>query len=462
MTASFNATTPVEVFRMRRLQLAKQLSRPLLLCAGHAPARNYSANTYPFRASSSFLYYGGPPVEHAALLIRPDRAGDSGCTLLRQRPGPDDPLWCGPTPSDRELADFSGLPVQAVNVLDALADSALTNSVAICPPRPDTLAWLAKLGVAQATSDELIPIIDQRLIKDSHELTAMRHAAAVTGEAHRTAMAATRVGGREADVAAAFGAVLARHECRPSFTPGVTVRGEVLHSQGYANTLTAGALLLVDAGAEEPGGYACDVTRTYPVGGSFTPIQRQLYDVVLRALRAATAACVSGARYRDVHDLAARVICEGLIETGLLRGDPAELVARRAHVLFFPHGVGHLIGLDVHDMEDFGDLAGYAPGRTRRPGFGDKFLRLDRDLVAGMTVTIEPGIYLVPAIWERGDLVGPLADVVNRRAVDALLKSALGGIRIEDTICVRQTGGPEVLTADIPAEADALLACVGR
>jgi Xaa-Pro aminopeptidase len=123
---------------------------------------------------------------------------------------------------------------------------------------------------------------------------------------------------------------------------------------------------------------------------------------------------VPGRRFRDVHDLSARVICTGLVAAELLRGDPAELAARTAHALFYPHGVGHLIGLDVHDMEDFGDLAGYAAGRVRRPEFGNKFLRLDRDLTAGMCVTIEPGIYLVPAIWQRDDLVRPLADVVNR------------------------------------------------
>ena len=166
-------------------------------------------------------------------------------------------------------------------------------------------------------------------------------------------------------------------------------------------------------------------------------------------------------RYRDVHDLAGRIICEGLVEAELLRGDAAALAARNAHTLFFPHGVGHLIGLDAHDMEDFGDLAGYAPGRTRRPEFGNCYVRLDRDLEPGMTATIEPGIYFVPAIWERDDLVKPLADVVNRSKVDALLRDRTGGIRIEDTVCVRDSGGPEVLSNASPADADAVAACVG-
>jgi Xaa-Pro aminopeptidase len=227
----------------------------------------------------------------------------------------------------------------------------------------------------------------------------------------------------------------------------------VLHAIAYRNELQTSALLLIDAGAEEPGGYACDITRTVPVGGQWTPMQRQLYDTVLRAQHEAIAACRPGRRFRDIHDLAGRVICEGLVEAEMLRGDPAELAARYAHTLFFCHGLGHLIGLDVHDMEDFGDLAGYAPGRSRRPEFGNKFLRLDRDLAPGMTITIEPGIYLVPALWQRDDLVGPFADVVNRKAVDALLADCFGGIRIEETICVRESGPPEILNQGPPNEA---------
>jgi len=434
----------------------------MVLMAGHAPARNYATNPHRFRAGSSYLYFGGPPVENAALLIEPGSDGERGCALLRPPPGPDDVLWVGEQPGDEELARAAGLPAGAVQDRDRLADLlAGRSAAAVIPPYPGALDWGRRLGLKPAEPEELLGIINQRLVKDEHELAAMRRAAAVAMEAHRAAMAATRPGRKEADVAGAFMQVVVAQGCDVSFNPIITVRGEVFHIHGHENALTDGALLLVDAGAEEPGGYASDITRTFPVSGRWTPIQRQLYDTALRALNTATAACRPGRRFRDIHDLAALVICEGLVEAGLLRGRPDDLVARTAHALFFPHGLGHLIGLDAHDMEDFGDLAGYAPGRSRRPEFGNAYLRLDRDLMPGMTVTVEPGIYLVPAIWQRDDLVGPLADVVNRGKVEALLRDRFGGIRIEHTICVVQDGPPEVLSAALPTDADELSACIG-
>jgi len=454
-------TAPAEAYRQRRARLAAAITRPMVIFAGHAPARNYPTNPHPFRAGSSYLYFGGPPLENAALFIEPGSDGDDGCLLLRSPAGPDDALWFGEVPSDEALAAAAGLGRNRVAGSDRLeALVAGREAASVAPPYPETLAWIARLGLAPANDDELRAIVNRRLIKDEHELAAMRRATEISIEAHRAATAATKPGRREADVAAAFMAVLHRHDCQVAFNPIITIRGEVLHGHGHPNLMPDGALLLCDAGAEEPGGYASDITRTYPVNGKWTPIQRHLYDTTLRALNEAVAACVPKTRFRDVHDLSARVVCHGLVEAELLRGDPVELTARAAHALFYPHGVGHLIGLDAHDMEDFGDLAGYAPGRTRRPEFGNKYLRLDRDLAPGMAVTIEPGVYLVPAIWARDDLVKPLADVVNRKKVDALLKDHFGGIRIEHTICVRVDGEPDVLSDALPTDADEVAALV--
>ena len=455
-------TAPSDVYRRRRARLAEKLQRPLVLCAGYAPARNYASNAYPFRPGSTYSYYGGPPQEGAAWVIEPGSDGDAGCTLLRPAPGPHDALWLGPTPADATVCGAVGLGAAGLQDIERLAPI-LSGRVAavVAPPCLRTQAWTSAAGLEPPQPDELLAVIEMRLTKDEHELAAMRRAAAVGVEAHRAAMAATAPGRREADVAAAYLSVLTARQCRPSFTPIVTVRGEVLHGQGYPNRIESGDLLLIDAGAEEPGGYACDITRTFPADGKWSPLQGQFYDTVLRAQREAIAACLPGRRFREVHDLAARVICEGLVEAELLRGDPPELARRFAHTLFFCHGLGHLIGLDVHDMEDFGDLAGYGPGRERRPEFGNKFLRLDRDLEPGMCLTIEPGLYLVPAVWERDDLVRPFADVVNRRAVDALLADNFGGVRIEEDICVRATGSPEILSEASPNDADAVAEIAG-
>lgn len=454
-------SAPPDVFQQRRARLAGRLRRPIVVFAGQAPPRNYATNPYPFRAGSSYLYLGGPPLENAALLIDPESDGGQSW-LLRVPAGPDDALWTGTVADDATLAHAAGIPAGTVADLDRLGGLLKNRPAAFVPTSfPGSAGLAARLGLSAADREELLAIIDMRVCKDDYELAAMRQAAVVNMRAHRAALSAARVGRREADVAAAFHAVLVGHDCVPSFTPIITIRGEVLHGHGHANVLVAGSLLLIDGGAEEPGGYACDITRTAPVGGKWDPTQRQLYDTVLRTVNEATRACVPGARFRDVHDLAARVICEGLLAAGLLRGDLNTLVERRAHTLFFPHGLGHLIGLDVHDMEDFGDLAGYAAGRTRRTAFGDMYLRLDRDLSPGMTLTIEPGIYLVPAIWEDGGPADGLRDLVDGQTVQALLKDGFGGIRVEHTICVREQGEPEVLTENLPTDADEVAACIG-
>jgi len=467
MNSRFKMSAPPSTFGARRARLGKALKRPVVIFAGRARSRNYPANTYPFRAGSNYLYYGGPSMEGGAWVIEPGNDGESGCTLLRPPSSLDDAVWVGEAPSDHELAEVAGIPPQSVEDpenLKNLIDPA--ESAAFSPPCPVTRKEIADWGLLDPREDEILHIVDMRLQKDEYELAAMRRAADVSVAAHLAAMKAARPGTREADVAAAISATLLAHECYGSFTPGVSVRGEILHSNGYVNPLRVGDLLLVDAGAEEPGGYASDITRTFPIGGRFSSVQRALYEAVLNAQRAAIAECLPDRRYRDVHDRAALVLCEGLVEARVLRGKPADLAARGAHTLFFTHGVGHLIGLDVHDMEDFGDLAGYAPGRVRRKEFGSKFLRLDRDLTPGMTVTIEPGIYLVPAIWRRDDMTRPFRDVVNRSVVDSLLDSRFGGIRIEDTVhvCGDSDDGPEVLTAALPsdiAEVECILRSAG-
>ena len=233
----------------------------------------------------------------------------------------------------------------------------------------------------------------------------------------------------------------------------VTVQGEVLHNDRYHHPLRSTDLLLADVGAETATGWASDVTRTWATSGKFSPTQRDLYNVVLAAHDACIAAIRPGVEYREIHLLAGHTIAAGLVDLGILHGQPADLVEQDAHALFFPHGVGHLLGLDVHDMEDLGDLAGYAPGRTRSQRFGLGYLRLDRPLQSGMVVTIEPGFYQVPAILQDSERREKYRDVVNwDRLADF---RDVRGIRIEDDVLVTESGS-EVLTAALPTSVEAI------
>ncbi len=444
-------SAPTKALRARREKLAARLGDvPALVCAGRATPRNYPANTHPFRPNSHFLYLVGLPLEHGVLLL------DGGAaTLFVPPPDPADELWHGPMPSLEALAGTTGC---AVRPLDALEPALAGRDVATVPSvelsaRLAQERWLGRALAAPTDRDRLLvdALVELRLVHDEAALAELRAAAGATADGHRAAMSVTRPGLYEYELRAVFDAAFyGRGMSGHAYSPIVTVHGEVLHSHSHRHPLRRGDLLLADVGAESPGGWAADVTRTWPVSGRFSPTQRELYDVVLAAQREAIAMVRPGTRYRDVHLTAARALASGLVAVGILRGDPDELVADGVHALLFPHGIGHLLGLDVHDMEDLGDRAGYAPGRTRSAQFGLSYLRLDRDLVPGMAVTIEPGLYQVPAILADPRLGALAGDRLDRTR---LAKFAdVRGIRIEDDVLVTD-GEPEVLTADIPKDA---------
>jgi Xaa-Pro aminopeptidase len=264
-------------------------------------------------------------------------------------------------------------------------------------------------------------------------------------------MRATRAGEREASVRAAMEAAITAAGCSTAYGSIVTVHGEVLHNERHDGVLGEHDLLLADVGAETPEGFAGDVTRVWPVSGRFSATQRAIYEVVLASQLAAIAKVAPGVRYLDVHRAAGLALVEGLLGVGILRGDARDLYARGAAALFFPHGVGHLLGIDVHDMEDLGDRAGYAPGRTRAENAGDRYLRLDRDLAPGMCVTIEPGFYQIPRILSRPEEIGDLESALDRNVLAHF--SDVRGIRIEDDVLVTATGA-EVLSAAVPKSID--------
>jgi len=436
--------------RRREALMAAQPTQAVLLPCGHPRPRNYAANTFAFRPHSHFLYFFGWGVPGAMGLLADGRA-----TLYLPAPHPDDALWSGAQPSFAELAATLGVRVAP---LESLPDALAGRQVATLPaPDAETRAQQSELlgrpiAVREFSErDALVAdaVIALRLRHDEEAVRELMRAAEVTALAHAAGMRATRPGVPESVVRAAMEAPITAHGCSTAYGSIVTVHGEILHNETHANVLTAGDLLLCDVGAESPGGWAGDVTRTWPVDGKYSPLQADVYDVVLDAQRAAITAARPGVRYRDVHVLATEALARGLCELGLLRGDARERAHDGTAALFFPHGVGHLLGLDVHDMEDLGDRAGYASGRVRASEPGLRYLRLDRDLQEGMAVTIEPGIYFVPAILDDPETRRRAGDRIDWMQVEKYRH--LRGIRIEDDVLITAFA-QSVLTAAIPKD----------
>lgn len=417
-----------------------------MIASGLARVRNMQSSYFAFRAESHFLYLVGRQLEGALLLLH-----EGVATLYVSLPEAQDELWMGPEPTLQQLADICGLEVKSIAEFVA-PDVELA---VLAPQDTDTADWLAAYvdrpleagGDPQTEADLMLAdaMIEVRLIHDTAALDQMTQAAHVAELAHAAGLRSVKPGLREAAVQAAMEAEIMAHGMIPAYPSIVTVHCEVLHSERHDGVLEAGDLLLADVGAETPEGWASDVTRTWPVTGAFSGSQRAIYELVLVSQQAAIASVAPNVRYRDVHRVAAKKLLEGLVALGIFKGNVEELYALGAAGVFFPHGVGHLLGLDVHDLDDLGDRATYAAGRQRSQQMGERYLRLDRDLQANMVVTIEPGFYQVPSIL-NGELPAGVGEALNR---SELAKYAdVRGIRIEDDVRVTNDGH-EVLTQAI-------------
>jgi len=412
-------TQLADTLKSRRQRLSQFIDFPILLRSGDHKSRNFPANTYPFRANSHFLYFAGLSLPNAAIHIEGDRL-----TLFLDDPDPDSALWHGESPTRDQIALEIG-----ANAAYPLSET-----------RRFPSASLGNLDLVKA-------IVELRLIHDESAIAEIRKAIAVTVEAHRAGMQATPKAQTEAQIRAAMESVILSHNMTCAYNSIVTVHGEVLHNEQYHHAVERSDLILADVGAETQSGWASDITRTWSASGVFSPTQRAIYQVVLEAHDRAIEKIRPGVEYRDIHLLACEMLAEGLIDLGILRGRAADLVDQDAHALFFPHGIGHLLGLDVHDMEDLGDIAGYEAGRSRSSRFGLGYLRLDRPLKAGMIVTIEPGFYQVPAILNDPKRREKYREVVNW---DRLIDFAdVRGIRLEDNVLVTAEGS-EMLSRSLP------------
>ncbi|WP_137935934.1 aminopeptidase P family protein [Chitinivorax sp. B] len=458
-----------ETYQQRRAALVRQTGKGLLVLPGNGDSpSNYTDNILPFRQDSSFLYFFG--------LDLPDLVGvidlESGeATLYGDDPGLDAIVWTGPLPTLAAQADGVGVTHSAPlsQLPDRLRTARQTGRTLHLLPqyRPQNRIRLADwLGINLREVDVLTSpdvtraVIQLRAVKSLEEIAEIENALAITKQMHLTAMRMAQPGVTEQSIAGAIEGLAWAHGRRQSYAPILSKRGEVLHNHHHDNTLVAGDLLLNDSGAESPLHYASDITRTIPVGGRFNDRQRAIYQTVLDSQLAAIAALKPGVPYLDIYELSARVLIEGLKPLGLFKGDTDEIIHSGAFALIFPHGLGHMLGLDVHDMEALNeDWVGYGEGYQRSHDFGRKSLRLARPVQAGWVVTVEPGIYFIPTLIDRWQAEDKFTHLINyARFADF---RDFGGVRIEDDILITSDGA-RVLGDPIAKSIAEVEACVGH
>jgi len=458
-----------EIYKNRREILKRNFSSGLLLFLGNDESpMNYPANVYRFRQDSSFLYYWGLdlPGLTAAIDVDNDREILFGNDLSM-----DDIVWTGPQPSMAENAARVGVAHSApLGELEKWLHKAISagKPIHFLPQyRGENVLKLAEwLGIQSGFLNRYASVafqkavIAQRSVKDDLEIAEVEKAVQITRKMHIHAMQETRPGRFEYEIAGQVEGIALASGGRLSFPIIFSIHGETLHNEFHGNTMKEGDLVVHDSGAEAPSNYAGDITRSFPVSGKFTHKQREIYEVVLKTQLTAIEAVRPGFPYRDVHLLAAKVMATGLKELGLMKGDVNEAVAQGAHALFFPHGLGHMLGLDVHDMEGLGeDWVGYDEEITRSNQFGLAYLRLGKRLQPGYVLTVEPGIYFIPALIDQWKADKKFADFIDYDRVETYRD--FGGIRIEDDVLVTDTGH-RVLGEPIPKTVDEIENLVGK
>lgn len=435
-----------ETYTSRRAALKKAVGSGLLLFLGNDYyGLNYEDNAFRYRQDSSFLYYFGLPYAGLSAIIDIDTDRE---IIFGNELTIDDIVWMGIQPTLKEKSDSVGIAETrpAAGIESYLKEAASKGqTVHYLPPyraehRLKLLAWLdIKPGAEQPSVPFIRAIVAQRSYKSDEEIAEIERACNTTADMHLTAIRMVRPGLKENDVVAAVTEVALAAGGDLSFPIIGTINGQTLHNHHYGNVIKEGDLFLMDAGAETAMGYAGDATSTIPAGSRYTAHQKEIYDIVVESHRQAAAALRPGVRFSDVYDLSAQVIVEGLKGLGFMRGDAAEAVQAGAHALFYPHGLGHMMGLDVHDMENLGEIwVGYN-GQPKSTQFGRKSLRLARELEPGFVLTIEPGIYFIPELIDMWRAEKRFEEFINYEKV-ATYKS-FGGIRNEEDYLITAEGG---------------------
>ena len=457
-----------EVYIDRRNRLKKEMSSGLALIFGNSEASyNYPANTYHFRQDSDFLYFFGLDLPDFVGVVDIDNDKDY---IFANDVDIEDIIWMGPQPNVKDQAAEVGVentaPYTDLAEFLAVQIRAGRNIHFLPYYRGDRLVQIKQLlgfltaRVKDYVSDELVKsVVKLRSIKDEYEIAEIEKAVDIAYDMHTTAMKMAKEGVVEREIAGTMEGISLAQGGPVSFPIILTINGQTLHNHYHGNTLTEGRMMIADAGAETTMHYSSDITRTTPVGGKFSPRQKEIYEIVLAANFKAIELIKPGVEYREIHLASCKVIAEGLKELGLMKGDMDAAVEAGAHALFMPHGLGHMMGLDVHDMEGLGEnLVGYDENTIRSTQFGTAYLRLGRELQPGFVLTVEPGCYFIPELIEKWKKEGTNAEFINFDKVETY--KDFGGVRIEDDLLVTETGH-RVLGKPIPktvAEVEAMAA----
>ena len=431
-------------YTARRNRLKAAVGSGIILFQGNPLLPfNYAANTFPFRQDGNFLYFAGLDIPGLYLTIDADSGAE---TLWGHDPTIDDVIWEGPLPSLGALAESAGIgQAGAANDVGDYISHAHRNGRKIHFVTPyhgalqiELSGWLDN-GLMASSENLIMAIVAQRSYKSAEEIAEMEQAHAITHQIYRFAMGNTRPGKYEYEIVGGLEGVAKANNGQMAYHPIFSVNGHVLHNHFHGNQMQAGLWIVADLGAENVHHYASDLTRTWPVNGKFSAIQRDIYQTVLAAYERPAAALRPGITYRECHLMAWETIADGLKSMGILRGDPAEMAALGVPGLFMPHGLGHMIGLDVHDMENLGEqYVGYASGQERSTLLGLKSLRLARALEAGFVLTVEPGIYFIPPLIDQWQAAGKFTDFINYDRLKDFRNE--GGCRIEDNYLITETG----------------------
>lgn len=446
-----------EVYTKRREALRGSMKEGLVLILGNVDSpMNYPANPFHFRQDSDFLYFFGLDLQGLAGIMDIDNGKDY---IFGDDVEVDDIIWMGPQPSIRELAAKAGvrdsMPMDKLVTYIDQARSAGRKLHFLPPYRGEnkmTLGALLKENPCQMkskASEELIKaVVALRSYKDEDEIGEIEKAVDIAYDMHTTAMKMCKPGVKEQEIFGTIEGIALAKGMGPSFPIILSINGQTLHNHNHDNILTNGRMMVVDGGAETNMHYASDITRTTPVGGKFNSRQKEIYEIVLDANMKAIQSAGPGKSNRDLHLEACRVLAAGLKGLGLMKGDVDEAVAKGAHALFMPHGLGHMMGLDVHDMEGLGEnYVGYNDKVKRSEQFGLAFLRFALPFEPGHVFTIEPGCYFIPELIAQWKSEKLHADFINYDRVEKYLD--FGGVRIEDDVLITKNGH-RVLGKPIP------------